>query len=171
MFTTFLIFDPDVLKIDTGAYVGKREMSLSYEDVYFYVPEVIYLTPSSADAGTAVAFKWFADRANADNGAITNNVADKYTGNVYFHCSSAVSYIINVALPSGCAVNNVNLGTWTSGNTYSTDQMTGSALNTQGQTITWTLTWSDGTRNYSVTRYSRIYKPDYSPDRRRRSRQ
>ena len=156
MFTTFFIFDPSVLKIDTGAYVGKSEMSLSYEGVYFYVPEVIYLTPSSADAGTAVAFKWFADRANADNGAITNNVADKYTGNVYFHCVIAESYIINVSLPDGCSISNVDTGTWKSGNSYSTNQMTGSALNKQGQTITWTLTWSDGTRRIDVYDFSML---------------
>lgn len=163
MFTTFFIFDPDVLKIDTEAYVAATQPTLTNDDVFFYVPEVIYLAPSTTGETGTVPFKWFADRENADNGEITKSVADKTAGSVYFHCVIAESYIINVSLPDGCSISNVDTGTWKSGNSYSTNQMTGSALNKQGQTITWTLTWSDGIRNYSTTRYSRIYKTNYVP--------
>ncbi|MGN1169365.1 MAG: hypothetical protein ACI4RB_04510, partial [Acutalibacteraceae bacterium] len=160
--TTFFIFDPSILKIDTGAYVSTSGTTLSYEEVFFYVPEVIYLTPSTAGATTPVAFKWFADRGNSDNSGITTNVSDKYTGNVYFHCSSATSFVINVAAPGGCSINNVTLGSWISGSSYATDQMTGAAYNTQGQKITWTVTWKDSSgRSYTATRYSTIYKPNY----------
>ena len=161
--TAFFIFDQSVFKIDTGAYADSTQTTMANDDVFFYVPEVIYLTPSTTGETGSVPFKWFADRANADNGEITKSVADKNAGSVYFHCAIAVSYIINVSLPDGCTISNVNTGTWTSGNSYATDQMTGSALNKQGQTITWTLTWSDGIRNYTTIRYSRIYKTNYVP--------
>ena len=115
MFTTFFIFDPE-------AYVAATQPTLTNDDVFFYVPEVIYLAPSTTGETGTVSFKWFADRENADNGEITKSVADKTAGSVYFHCSSAVSYIINVSLPDGCSISNVDTGTWT-------------------------LTWSDGTRH------------------------
>lgn len=161
--TAFFVFDPSVFKIDTQAYVNTTETTMSNDDVFFYVPEVIYLAPSTTGESGTVPFKWFADRTNADNGEITKSVADKTAGSVYFHCAVAVSYIINVSLPDSCTIENVNTGTWTSGNSYATDQMSGSALNKQGQTITWTLTWSDGTRNYTTTRYTKIYKTNYVP--------
>ena len=132
------IFDPSVLKIDTGAYVATTQPTLTNDDVFFYVPEVIYLAPSTTGETGTVPLKWFADRENADNGEITKSVEDKTAGSVYFHCVIAESYIINVSLPDGCSISNVDTGTWT-------------------------LTWSDGTRNYATTRYSRIYKTNYVP--------
>ena len=131
--------------------------------VYFYVPEVIYLTPSTSGATTAVAFKWFADRANSENGALTNDVANKTSGNVYFKCVQAKSVSITVSKPSGTTVTPSG---YTLGSTvYGSEKgftVTGSAYNTTGQKIVWTATWTDaGGRSYTVERTSTIYKPNY----------
>lgn len=131
--------------------------------VYFYVPEVIYLTPSTAGTTTAVNFKWFADRANEDGGAVTSDVASKTAGNVYFHCAQAKSYSINVSKPTGSTVtlSNYTLGSTASGNKISST-MSGSAYNTTGQKITWTATWTNASgQSFTVERTSTIYKPNY----------
>lgn len=131
--------------------------------VYFYVPEVIYLTPSTAGATTAVPFKWFADRANEDDGALTTNVAGKTSGNVYFHCAQAKSFSIKTSAPAGTTV---SLSSYTLGNTISGNNqgfsMSGSAYNTTDQKITWTATWTNAAgQTFTVERTSTIYKPNY----------
>ncbi len=132
--------------------------------VYFYVPEVIYLKPSTAGTTSVVDFQYYADRANADNGALTSDVASSTTGNIYFNCTQAKSFKIEVSKPTGCNVtaSGYTLGSWINlSSGYTT--MTGSAYNTNNQILTWTATWKDANGNeFTATRKTAIYKQNYT---------
>ncbi|MGN1479100.1 MAG: hypothetical protein ACI4XH_04980, partial [Acutalibacteraceae bacterium] len=61
--------------------------------VYFYVPEIIYLNPVASNS--QYSFKYYVDRANAANGALTANGADT-SGDVYFKSTSA-SRVVSIS--------------------------------------------------------------------------
>ena len=63
-----------------------REGSAS--EVYFYVPEVIYLNPIASNS--RYNFQYYVDRQQAVNGTL-NKDGEKTTGNVYFYSSAAAS--------------------------------------------------------------------------------
>ncbi len=138
---------------------GKAIESVFDISMYFYVPEVIYLKPTT---DSTASFANFADRKNENRGTLTIDVANKTTGNVYFYSSMAKDVTITASLPSGCTVSGVTLNTAISGKSYSTQSMSGSAKNVSGQKITWVATWHNSKgQAFKIERVSTIYKPNY----------
>ena len=76
LLTTFCFFD--IGSLISEASVGIKSFSSGVDPaVTFYVPETIYLAPTS---GTMNTFQYYVDRANAVNGAL--RTGENTTGNV-----------------------------------------------------------------------------------------
>lgn len=90
--------------------VGKAAVSTA---VTFYVPELIYLTPSS---GTANTFKYYVD---SNTSGTLNNTKAKTSGVVYFNCANASAVSIS------CAGASVTLGSTSSSSATLSTTVTG----------------------------------------------
>ncbi len=122
-----------------------------------YVPEAVYLAPSSAGSVTA---QWYLN--NTDGGGNYSYARGaENTGKFYFHCSKATSISVSASFESGGSLS--NLTTSTGGATLNDDNFQIAANNTN-QMITWRV---DYTCNDGVTRtawaYTYVYKPERSP--------
>ena len=120
----------------------------------FYVPETIYLNPSTN------AFQYYVDRENKVDGALTSS-ANKTTGNVFFNCDKATSVSISV---SDATISYAN-GNSSSNGTLSTAVTAGKLYSApsagSGKTITWTATY---TLKNGETRTAKAYSYIYAPN-------
>ncbi|MGN0635098.1 MAG: InlB B-repeat-containing protein, partial [Acutalibacteraceae bacterium] len=125
-------------------------------DIYFYVPETIYVNPAN---GTA--FQYFIDRNNGVNSAL--RTSSNTTGNIYFHCTDTSATVTGLTVtcdtgftaPSIAATTSSNntLATTTSGGSLS------SALGSGGTTqLTWTVSYLINGRTYTAKAYSTVYR-------------
>lgn len=122
-----------------------------------YVPEAVYLTPSSAGSVTA---QWYLNNTDGSGNYSYARGAES-TGKFYFHCSKATSISVSASFESGGSLS--NLTTSTGGATLNDNNFQIAANNTN-QMITWRV---DYTCNDGVTRtawaYTYVYKPERSP--------
>ena len=121
----------------------------------FYVPETIYLTPST---GSASAFKYYVDRANSVNGLLRNG--ENTSGNIYFKCDKASS--IKSLTLSDCSSVTIGATTSSSG-TLSTNVSAGSlsaGLNPgEKKLLTWTIVYVADGVEYTANAYTVAYAP------------
>lgn len=131
---------------------------------YFYVPETIYLEPSTGNMNT---FKYYVDCENAANGSLTGNAADT-EGNIFFYCPEATQVTISVdpAVSAVAANGSIDFraGYTVNDSTVST-KITSGALATSipansGSVLKWTATYklTDG-NTYNAYAYSYVYAP------------
>ena len=122
-----------------------------------YVPEAVYLAPSSAGSVNA---QWYLNNTDGSGNYSYARGAES-TGKFYFHCSKATSISVSASFESGGSLS--NLTTSTGGATLNDDNFQIAANNTN-QMITWRV---DYTCNDGVTRtawaYTYVYKPERSP--------
>ncbi len=122
-----------------------------------YVPEAVYLAPSSAGSVTA---QWYLNNTDGSGNYSYARGAES-TGKFYFHCSKATSISVSASFESGGNLS--NLTTSTGGATLNDDNFQITANNTN-QMLTWRV---DYTCNDGVTRtawaYTYVYKPERSP--------
>ena len=122
-----------------------------------YVPEAVYLAPSSAGSVTA---QWYLNNTDGSGNYSYARGAES-TGKFYFHCSKATSISVSASFESGGSLS--NLTTSTGGATLNDDNFQIAANNTN-QMITWRV---DYTCNDGVTRtawaYTYVYKPNRIP--------
>ena len=153
LLTTFCFFD--IGSLISEASVGIKSFSSGVDPaVTFYVPETIYLAPTS---GTMNTFQYYVDRANAVNGAL--RTGENTTGNVFFKCDQASS-VTSIT----CSGATVSLSaTSSSSNTLSTTINSGSiptALSQNGiTTLTWTVQYVVGGKTFTATSYTTVYAP------------
>ncbi len=122
-----------------------------------YVPEAVYLAPSSAGSVTA---QWYLNNTDGSGNYSYARGAES-TGKFYFHCSKATSISVSASFESGGSLS--NLTTSTGGATLNDDNFQIAANNTN-QMITWRV---DYTCDDGVTRtawaYTYVYKPNRIP--------
>ncbi len=123
----------------------------------FYVPELIYLTPSTGNMNT---FKYYVDRENAVDGAL--RTGEQTSGNVYLKVDGATSVSVKC---SGATVNGKSAGTELfsgtssiSGSITSGTLATAIAQNTTSR-IEWTATYVLNGATYETKAYSTVYAP------------
>lgn len=160
---TFTVSSQDItsgrqIKINVSLYLDLGAVS-----TYFYVPETIYLKPTSN--GYATEFQYYIDRANAVDGALTKSATDT-TGGVFFYCNKATSVTIkaeNASVISNGSANFVN-GYTVNSNTVSTEIKSGSIASVfsgNGSVIKWTATY---TLTSGETRTAYAFSYVYSPN-------
>ena len=128
--------------------------SAASSDVYFYVPEALYITPT--DNGGNQAVKYFLNSYRSES---TQSWASAYesTGKLYFYCPAASSVSISV---SGGTVS----GLTTSGtNKIDDTSFSMTAPNASGNIVTWTATYVVNGQTRTATSYSYVYKPNRVP--------
>ncbi|MBQ7596918.1 MAG: InlB B-repeat-containing protein, partial [Clostridia bacterium] len=160
--TTFFIFDPSVLKIESEAAVTAAAQ-VSEEAITFYVPELIYLKPRGTNYMDT--FQYYVDRDTAANSFSLRKGANT-TGNFYFNCAGAtnikVTYSSNL---SSCSittteVNADTLETTITGGVYRywlySEPGDGQS---KTDTVTWTVTYTVGGVQKTATNYTVLYAP------------
>ena len=128
--------------------------SAASSEVYFYVPEALYITPT--DNGGNQAVKYFLNSYRSES---TQSWASAYesTGKLYFYCPAASSVSISV---SGGTVS----GLTTSGtNKIDDTSFSMTAPNASGNIVTWTATYVVNGQTRTATSYSYVYKPNRVP--------
>lgn len=153
--------DPTSTKNDVG--IAESEMETAQKGIItanmseiltFYVPEAIYLTPSTGNMNT---FQYYVDRANAKDGAL-NAQAAKTSGNIYLNVPGASSVSISLS-----GVSSSTIGTKTGTDTINTTITAGTLSTAIAQNTTTTVEWTatyviDGV-TYSSKAYSTVYAP------------
>ena len=134
--------------------VGSGSMTL-------YVPEAVYLTPSSAEAGTNVAGQWYLNNTDGSGNYSYARGAES-TGKFYFYCANATRISVTALFDNGVGYTS-GLTTSVNGTTLNDDDFRIASGNTN-QMLTWRV---DYTCNDGVTRtawaYTYVYKPERSP--------
>ena len=132
--------------------------------VYFYVPEVIYLTPGKA------TFQYYSDMSavSLSNGVCTptvNSANNDATGNIYFYYKNASKVKIT---QSGASSVSLSGGNVTSFNSYvNTSQSAVTTANISGGSVSeakssyikWTATYVEDNIEKTVTAKSYVYSP------------
>ncbi len=121
----------------------------------FYVPETIYLAPSTSATKT---FKYYVDRENSVNSSLRKG--ENTSGNIYFKCDKASS--IKSLTLSDCS--SVTIGaTISSSGTLSTAVSAGSlsaGLNPgEKKLLTWTIVYVADGVEYTANAYTVAYAP------------
>lgn len=125
-------------------------------DVHFYVPECLYLYPSTA--GTANFQFYLNSYPNASSTVLSGA---ETAGKVYFYCANAKSGTLTWSSTAALTISGIGLSS--SSNTFS-GSFTGSAANVNGAVITWVYTYVDASGSTrTVTAYTYIYKPNTMP--------
>ena len=126
-----------------------------------YVPEAVYLTPSSAEAGTNVAGQWYLNNTDGSGNYSYARGAES-TGKFYFYCANATRISVTALFDNGVGYTS-GLTTSVNGTTLNDDDFRIASGNTN-QMLTWRV---DYTCNDGVTRtawaYTYVYKPERSP--------
>ena len=121
----------------------------------FYVPETIYLTPSTSATKT---FKYYVDRENSVNSSLRRG--ENTSGNIYFKCDKASS--IKSLTLSDCSSVTIGATTSSSG-TLSTAVSAGSlsaGLNPgEKKLLTWTIVYVADGVEYTANAYTVAYAP------------
>ncbi|MCQ2483993.1 MAG: InlB B-repeat-containing protein [Clostridia bacterium] len=146
----------DTVSISKDTIAAKQKKIVSSNTSYvltFYVPEVIYLKPST---GNMKEFQYYVDRENADNGAL--RTGENTTGNVYLNVPGATS--VSVACTSGASVTlSKSSDTSSLASTITAGTLlTAISQNTTTQ-IEWTATYVINSVSYSTKAYSIVYAP------------
>lgn len=126
-----------------------------------YVPEAVYLTPSSAEAGTNVTGQWYLNNTDGSGNYSYARGAES-TGKFYFYCANATRISVTASFDNGVGYTS-GLTTSVNGTTLNDDDFRIASGNTN-QMLTWRV---DYTCNDGVTRtawaYTYVYKPERSP--------
>ena len=126
-----------------------------------YVPEAVYLTPSSAGAGSNVAGQWYLNNTDGSGNYSYARGAES-TGKFYFYCANATRISVTALFDNGVGYTS-GLTTSVNGTTLNDDDFRIASGNTN-QMLTWRV---DYTCNDGVTRtawaYTYVYKPERSP--------
>ena len=121
----------------------------------FYVPETIYLAPSTSATKT---FKYYVDRENSVNSSLRRG--ENTSGNIYFKCDKASS--IKSLTLSDCSSVTIGATTSSSG-TLSTTVSAGSlsaGLNPgEKKLLTWTIVYVADGVEYTTNAYTVAYAP------------
>ena len=121
----------------------------------FYVPETIYLAPSTSATKT---FKYYVDRENSVNSSLRKG--ENTSGNIYFKCDKASS--IKSLTLSDCSSVSIGATTSSSG-TLSTTVSAGSlsaGLNPgEKKLLTWTVVYVADGVEYTANAYTVAYAP------------
>lgn len=141
-------------EITSAETVGKTAVSTA---VTFYVPELIYLTPST---GTANTFKYYVD--SNTSGALDTTKA-KTSGVVYFNCANATAVSISCS-----GTSSVTLGSSSSSNGTLSTTVTGGTLSAglsqkAVSTLTWTATYTVNGGSKTAKAYTVCYAPAIDP--------
>ncbi len=128
-------------------------------EVYFYVPEVIYINPIATSNGK-YPLQYYVDRVQADKGALTTD-GEKTSGNIYFHSANAVK-VINLEYKwlsnYGGAQMNLTLGATSSPSGTLSTTVTGTIDSYANSYLEWTLTYvNKAGQTLKVTNYSCCY--------------
>ncbi len=139
-----------------GAAITKSDPADSA--VHFYVPETIYLTPSTNAEGTSTAMQYYMNSFSSH----TSSSIGTYSANgaIYFYCANAVSGKLTYSSSTGASLTLSR--TEVTGSTFSAT-FSGSAQNKNGL-ITWVYTYLDANGvSRTVTSGTYIYKPSNVP--------
>ena len=140
----------DTLMTSSGHVV---EPTRATPEIFFYVPETIYLKPN------ANTFQYYLDRGNSDKSAINKGYSTQ--GNVYFHCAGATNVSIvfsSTTATSASVTTNAALSGTDKIDTYI---KSGSATVTSGEcsSLRWDATFTVNGKTYTATAFSVIYAP------------
>ena len=94
--TTFLIFDPSSLKIESEAAVSTEAGTVP--NVYFYVPEAIYTKPNGTTSAATHYGAVYVDGTINSSNAISLNTGEQKYGNIYFYYENASSVKISYSV-------------------------------------------------------------------------
>ena len=124
----------------------------------FYVPELIYLTPSIA-ANSARTFKYYVD---SNTSGVLDTQKAKTSGTVYFYCANATNISISL---SGCSA--YTLGSSSAAGTTLSTTITAGTLAaglSQGYTtnLIWTVTYKVNGENRTAYGLTVCYAPQVS---------
>ena len=132
--------------------------------VYFYVPEVIYLTPGKT------TFQYYSDMSSISlsNGVCTptvNSANKDATGNIYFYYKNASKVKITQSGASSVSLSGGNVTSFnsyvnTSQSAVTTANISGGSVSSAASTyITWTATYVEDNIEKTVTAKSYVYSP------------
>ena len=132
--------------------------------VYFYVPEVIYLTPGKT------TFQYYSDMSSVSlsNGVCTptvNSANNDATGNIYFYYKNASKVKITQSGASSVSLSGGNVTSFnsyvnTSQSAVTTANISGGSVSSAASTyITWTATYVEDNIEKTVTAKSYVYSP------------
>ena len=132
--------------------------------VYFYVPEVIYLTPGKT------TFQYYSDMSSVSlsNGVCTptvNSANKDTTGNIYFYYKNASKVKITQSGASSVSLSGGNVTSFnsyvnTSQSAVTTASISGGSVSSAASTyITWTATYVEDNIEKTVTAKSYVYSP------------
>ena len=132
--------------------------------VYFYVPEVIYLTPGKT------TFQYYSDMSSVSlsNGVCTptvNSANKDATGNIYFYYKNASKVKITQSGASSVSLSGGNVTSFnsyvnTSQSAVTTANISGGSVSSAASTyITWTATYVEDNIEKTVTAKSYVYSP------------
>ena len=132
--------------------------------VYFYVPEVIYLTPGKT------TFQYYSDMSSVSlsNGVCTptvNSANKDTTGNIYFYYKNASKVKITQSGASSVSLSGGNVTSFnsyvnTSQSAVTTANISGGSVSSAASTyITWTATYVEDNIEKTVTAKSYVYSP------------
>lgn len=126
-----------------------------------YVPEAVYLSPSSAGSGSNVSGQWYLNNTDG-SGNYSYARGAEGTGRFYFYSANATSISVSASFDNGVGYVS-NLTTSTTGTTLNDGDFQIASGNTN-QMLTWRV---DYTCNDGVTRtawaYTFVYKPNRIP--------
>ena len=120
----------------------------------FYVPETIYLNPST---GT---FQYYTDRENKADGALSAS-ANKTTGNIFFSCEKATNVTVSVSDATVSYANGNSSSTGTLSTALTDGKLYSAPTSGTGKTITWTAAY---TLKNGETRTAKAYSYVYAPN-------
>ncbi|MBR7063410.1 MAG: hypothetical protein IKI42_10305, partial [Clostridia bacterium] len=88
VFTTFFIFDPAVLFPKAEAGLSQSE---AYADLYFVVPEAIYLAPhiDSSASATSSNFQWYLNNTLSGTSVTPDSTCEASEGKIYYKFDGA----------------------------------------------------------------------------------
>ena len=124
-----------------------------------YVPEAVYLTPSSAGAGSNVAGQWYLNNTDGSGNYSYARGAES-TGKFYFYCANATRISVTASFDNGVGYTS-DLTTSVNGTTLNDGDFRIASGNTN-QMLTWRV---DYTCNDGVTRTAWAYTYVYVPNR------
>lgn len=124
-----------------------------------YVPEAVYLTPSSAGAGANVAGQWYLNNTDGSGNYSYARGAES-TGKFYFYCANATRISVTTSFDNGVGYTS-DLTTSVNGTTLNDGDFRIASGNTN-QMLTWRV---DYTCNDGVTRTAWAYTFIYVPNR------
>ncbi len=120
----------------------------------FYVPETIYLSPSST------SFQYYIDRENKVDGALSSS-AKKTTGNVFFNCDKATNVSISVIDATVSYSNGSSSSSGVLSTAITAGKINSPLSSGYGKTLTWTASYTlENGEKRTATAYSYVYSPN-----------